>query len=255
MSARWAQRVAVFSLVLLLTAAAGHRYGAVETVPLYWVLAIVAALAVLAILLAALGFMRLWTRGDRGGRAATRAVLLALVVLAPFGFAGWRAYSLPRLTDISSDTAGPPPFPTAARRRPADANPIRPATPQEAAAQLAAYPAVSGRRYSQPVDRLGEMIATVLTALGWRIAHSTDPQMETAESLIEAVAPSLVFGFVSDVVIRVVDEGESTYVDIRANSRYGIHDLGDNAAKIERFFAALEAEVALRNMPINVEGD
>ncbi|MBX3529224.1 MAG: DUF1499 domain-containing protein [Rhizobiaceae bacterium] len=252
-SALWARRIAVFSGVLLITAGAGHRYGAVDTIPFFWLLGLVGGLALLAIVLAGVGFFRLWTNGDRGGRAATRAVLVAVVVLIPFGIGGWRAYSLPRLTDISSDIASPPPFPTAQRRRPADANPIRPATAEEAEAQLLAYPAVTGRRYSQPVDRLNEIIEVVLTQLGWKAAHHTDPQMQTAESLIEIVARSLVFGFVSDVVVRVVDEGESTYVDVRSNSRYGIHDLGDNAEKIQRFLAALDAEVAARNMPINVE--
>jgi uncharacterized protein (DUF1499 family) len=252
-SALWARRIAVFSAVLLITAGAGHRYGAVDTIPFFWLLGLVAGLALLAVILAGIGFFRLWTNGDRGGRASTRAVLVAVLVLIPFGIGGWRAYTLPRLTDVSSDIASPPLFPTAARRRPADANPIRPATTEEAGAQVLAYPAVTGRRYSQPVDRLNEIIAAVLRQLGWTAAHHTDPQMQAAESLMEAVARSPVFGFVSDVVIRIVDEGESTYVDVRSNSRYGIHDLGDNAEKAERFLAALDAEVALRNMPINVE--
>jgi hypothetical protein len=252
-SARWARRIATFSAVLLVTAGLGHRYGAVDTIPFFVLVALVAGLAVLSILLAAVGFFRLWTRGDKGGRAATRAVLVALIVLIPFGIAGWQAYTLPWLTDASSDVANPPQFPTAASRRPRGANPIRPATQEEIAEQILAYPAISGRRYSQPVDRLGEIIAFVVAGLGWETAHHTDPQLQSAEILLETVAHSPIFGFVSDVVIRVTDEGESTWVDARSNSRYGPHDLGDNAAKLERFFAALDAEVALRNQPINVD--
>lgn len=254
-SALWARRLASFSAVLLLTAGLGHRYGAVDTVPFFWLLGLVALLAVMALLLAGFGFWRLWANGDRGGRAATRAVLVALLVLVPYGIGAFQAWTLPPLTDVSTDLVNPPRFVTAGRRRAADANPILPISGEDAARQALAYPAVTGRRYMQPMDRLGEIVAFVLADLGWTVYHHTDPQMQTTRSEVEAEARSPVFGFVSDVVLRIADEGESTYVDLRANSRYGPHDLGDNAAKIARFFAALEAEVALRNMPINVENE
>jgi hypothetical protein len=254
-SARWSRRVANFAVVLLLTAVAGHRYGAVDTPPFFWVVCLVGALAVLAILLAAFGFFRLWTNGDRGGRAATRAVLLALLVLLPFGYAGFQVYSLPWLTQVSTDTVRPPQFLMAPLTRTPDMLPIGPMTPQEVVLQAAAYPAVTGRRYTQPVDRLDEIIGIVMDQLGWEVAYHIAPQAETIENEMEASARSPILGLVSDIVIRITDEGESTYVDVRSVSRYGPHDLGDNAAKVLRFFEALDAEVMLRNMPINVEED
>jgi hypothetical protein len=36
---------------------------------------------------------------------------------------------------------------------------------------------------------------------------------------------------------------------MRSATRYGPHDLGDDAAKITRFFDALDAEVQARNAP------
>jgi hypothetical protein len=44
--------------------------------------------------------------------------------------------------------------------------------------------------------------------------------------------------------VRLTDEGTSTYVDMRSASRYGRHDLGDNAAQITAFLALLDAEMA-----------
>lgn len=252
-SARWAGRVSTFSLVLLLTAVAGHRFGMVETIPFFRVLALVAALAVLALLLAAVGFVRLWVAGDKGGRAATRATLVALLVLLPFGFAGFQAYTLPRLVDVSTDVEMPPDFVTAAGRRSPGANPIRPISREDAAAQAVAYPHLTGRRYQQPVDRLVEIVTDVIADLGWTVQYGSAAESNRGESRIEALAPSLIAGLLSDVVMRIVDEEETTYVDMRSASRYGVHDLGDNAAKIIRFLDALDAEVALRNMPVNVE--
>lgn len=252
-SALWARRTALFSAALLITATAGHRYGAVDTVPYFWLLCVVFGLALLSLVLAGVGFFRLWTNGDRGGRASTRAVIVAIVVLLPFGFAAWQAYMLPRLTDVSTDTENPPRFLTAQARRPADANPIVAPRPEAILLQIGAYPAVTGRRYSQPVDRLGEIMDAVIAQLGWESVARRDSVAEDGVAETELIARSPVVGLVSDVAVRVVDEGESTYVDMRSASRYGPHDLGDNAAKILRFFAALDAEVALRNMPVDVE--
>ncbi len=252
-SARWSWRFAAFSAALLLTATAGHRFGAVETIPFFWLLGLIAALAVLALLLAVVGFVQLWRNGDKGGRASTRATFLAVLVLLPFGYAGFLGYTLPRLTQVSTDTDRQPQFLMAPLVRRPDMNPILPMTPQQAALQAAAYPAVTGRRYTQPVDRLDEIIGAVLAQLGWTVVYHIAPQAETIENEMEVVALSPVVGFVSDVVIRITEEDETSYVDMRSVSRYGIHDVGDNAAKAIRFFAALDAEVALRNTPINVE--
>ncbi len=62
------------------------------------------------------------------------------------------------------------------------------------------------------------------------------------EATIEAVAPTPIFGFIDDVVIRleVTDDG-STQVDMRSASRSGEHDLGQNARRIKGFFTKLDA--------------
>ena len=45
---------------------------------------------------------------------------------------------------------------------------------------------------------------------------------------------------------RLAADEDSTLVDMRSASRYGRHDLGDNAARIVAFFDALDREVAGR---------
>lgn len=60
------------------------------------------------------------------------------------------------------------------------------------------------------------------------------------ERYIEAVAETPVFGFESDVVIRIVEEDTGTLVDMRSVSRWGPHDLGSNAKRIEAFIAELD---------------
>ena len=63
------------------------------------------------------------------------------------------------------------------------------------------------------------------------------------EWLIEAKVTSTVLGFVDDIVVRVTDEGESTYVDMRAHRRFGAYDLGANARRIVEFMNALDTRI------------
>jgi hypothetical protein len=58
---------------------------------------------------------------------------------------------------------------------------------------------------------------------------------------IEATAPTPVFGFLDDVVIRLRDTPEGTRVDMRSASRIGEHDLGQNMRRITRFLRDLDA--------------
>src|SRR5690606_12405654 len=152
-SAIWARRLAFFSGILLVTSSAGHRLALVGTIPFFWLLGIVAGLAMIALVLAGIGLFRLWEFGDRGGRASSRAVLIALLVLLPFMIGAYRVFTLPRLTDISTDTLDPPKFVMAQSNRTAEMNSIGTISPDEAELQLAHYPLVTGRRYPLPVDR------------------------------------------------------------------------------------------------------
>ena len=58
---------------------------------------------------------------------------------------------------------------------------------------------------------------------------------------IEAVAPTPILGFQDDVVIRLLRSPEGTRVDLRSASRRGAHDLGQNARRIRKFLADLDA--------------
>jgi uncharacterized protein (DUF1499 family) len=249
-SAIWARRLAFFSALLLVTSSAGHRFALVDAVPFFWLLGIVVGLALVSLLLAGISLFRLWEYGERGGRASTRAVLVVLLVLLPFGIGVYRLFTLPQLTEISTDTLDPPAHTGTPANRSAGMNPIASISREDAGQQAAFYPYVTGRRYPLAVDRAHEIVLAVLRKLGWRTVHDPRMELELHEITIEAEAPSLILGLVSDVAIRIVDEGETSYLDIRSVSRYGRHDLGDNAIKIDRFFSTVEAEILARNAPV-----
>ena len=60
---------------------------------------------------------------------------------------------------------------------------------------------------------------------------------------MEAVAHSFLFGFESDIVLRIIEEEDGTLVDMRSTSRFGAHDLGSNASRIIAFMSDLDASL------------
>ncbi|MBZ7920774.1 DUF1499 domain-containing protein [Ensifer adhaerens] len=54
---------------------------------------------------------------------------------------------------------------------------------------------------------------------------------------------TLIAGFRFDVLIRLREEAETTFVDLRVASRYGPHDLGMGAAFADQFLRSLDAEL------------
>ena len=243
-SALWASRFATFAAVLLVVSGLGHRFGLVETIGFFWLLGLVAALAVAALLLAAAGFFQLWNFGDRGGYSAAWAVLVALVVLAPFMVSAWRVYAYPQLSDISTDVADPPPLSAAARLRTAEMNPVAPISEAQGVLQAESYPDITGRRYPLSADRVQELAASLVLAQGWVFTDQPTPSLAGGDSFIQALAKTTFLALPVDIAIRITDEGDTSYVDMRSASRYGRHDLGDNAARIRSFLLALDAAVA-----------
>lgn len=249
----WSRRLAVFSFVLLLTAGLGHRYGFIGTADISPVLGTVMVIAVLSLLFAVRALFLFYNFGGKGGGSLVFAVLLALLVLTPFAITGYRSLTLPLLNDISTDPDDPPELAAAETRRVAGMNAIDGFTPEKRRLQEASYPAATGRRYEAPIGQVLDVVIDLLEERGWTVVGPGDFAPDATEMTIEAEATSPWLGFPADVAIRLIDEDTSTYVDMRSASRYGPHDFGDNAARIESFLAALDTEIAYLNVVTPVE--
>jgi uncharacterized protein (DUF1499 family) len=245
-AAGWSRTLGVFSAVLFITAGLAHRYGLIPTPPFLSVLSIVAALAVGSLALAAYAFTRFWYHGDLGGRDLLVGGLVSLAVLAPFLVTGYRAFVYPQLNDISTDLSAPPMLVAAVISRGLETNELTRFSAEHRKLQTENYPEVIGRRYEMPIDRAAEIVETLLMRQGWTVATSRPAFVGQSEMTIEALAHTPLLGFPVDVAVRLTDEGTSTYVDMRSASRYGRHDLGDNAARIIAFLGELDAEMAVQ---------
>jgi hypothetical protein len=243
-AAGWSRRAAVFSAVLFVIAGLAHRYGLLETPGFLWVLVIVAALAVAALLFAALAFRKVWNNGDRGGGDLTLGVLVALAVMTPFLISAYHGAVNPELHDISTDLDDPPELSVAARMRGPDMNPLVPATPEQRRLQMENFPDVSGRRYELPFDRTFDTVMALMARRGWTPIGPWLQAGGQSEITLQTVVHTMILAFPVDVAIRLINEGDTTYVDMRSSSRYGRHDLGDNAARIVDFLTELDTKIA-----------
>lgn len=238
----WCRAFACFAAVLAMLAALAHRFGLLETIDFLNVLPLVVVLAVLALAFGAFGFRRVWVYGDRSASELVFGIALAVLVLLPLAFAAYQGLTQPALYDVSTDTIDPPRFERAAALRSLGMNPVRPISRRAAELQAAAYPEVAGRRYAIPAERVRAAVLSLIERHGWTLL--ADPgELDSPEVTIEALAHTFWLGFPCDVGIRITDEGNTTFVDMRSASRFGARDLGDNAARVVEFLAALDAEM------------
>jgi len=239
-AAPWSPRFGWLAVLSLLAIIVLHRFGALATgkLPLFGLLPLIAALIALAC--AARGLYLLWTYGAKGGMASLRGGILALLTLAPITFAVGAWFYLPPLNQISTDLANPPAFLPGVR--PADAQPVDNNWPQQTAEQLAAWPQLGGLRYDGSPDTIAKAVLRALEELDWKVVDQRGKGEET-ELVIETQAKTMIVGFISDIVIRLQDEGDTTYVDVRSASRYLLRDFGTNARFVRQFMSELDAQV------------
>jgi len=177
-----------------------------------------------------------------GGLAARPATQRAAILLAAAGIliglvvAGipwsWMrtAQRLPRIHDITTDTANPPRFEAILQLRKDAVNPVEYGGPAVAAQQLAAYPDIQPILLPVVPTTAFETALRAARSMNWRIVSADE-----REGRIEATATTFWFGFKDDIVVRVVPAPGGSRVDVRSLSRVGISDVGTNAARVRAY--------------------
>lgn len=293
-AARLSLRLAQLAAVLFLMSLAAHRFGPLAT-PHFVALALLSGLlSLVAVVLAMAGLVSLWRVAAVGGLASMAAIVFAAIPLGAIGLALSLYFTRPALHDVTTDTLDPPAFIMAPQADQLWLSRPQSVSPLDREAQIAAYPALTGRRYDGALDRVLEGVKTVATAEGLTLTadrglealepdtpplsdddSAADPAKNPADAVpddipvpiarpepaapIDLAAAALagrpgdillqgtwktpIAGFRFDVAIRLREEAETTFVDLRIQSRYGSHDLGLGADYADRFLRALDAEL------------
>ncbi len=233
--ARWTSRIALFSVGLLLIALLLHRLLSLPTTIALNLAAVAFAGAAVSILLAIAAAVGVW----RTGRPGTSRIVFGTVV--SFGLLAWpliflpRYERLPKINDVTTDTANPPPFVALARLRGPGTN--APLYPRDkfASLQHAAYPDIKPIEINRSVDEAYELAADAIRRLKMEIVSQEPPDLELGRpGILEAVDRTLILGFYDDVAIRVIGDEEKARIDVRSASRFGRHDLGRNAERVRQ---------------------
>jgi len=238
--ATWARRMALFFVQLLLLTAVLHHFASLTTPAAINLLGVSIAGLFLAIVIAVASLVRIWFGGQTGGAQAFAAIFIALVGLAaPLYFLS-HAVTLPRLTDIETTPDEPLQFKMLASMRPADANPITEPDAAAVEAQEDAYPDIGPMALERSAPEVFSLVHEAVERLGWTIVLSEAPG-ETGPGRIEATDRTLVMGFTDDVLVQIKGDDAHAIIDARSSSRYGLHDLGANAARLRGLFTEITA--------------
>lgn len=231
------RRLAIFSLPVIVLAIALHRLGLVEYDVAIITLSAGLTVALIAVLVAVAAFVVIWNEGLRGLGRAIAAFVIGIAVLAWPAFEFARSVSLPSISDVTTDPSDPPRFFAVASARPSGANPVNYPGERNALLQQEAYPGVKPYEVEASPDEVFNIALAIVQKHGWRVLDSVTPRGGQREGRIEAVALTPLMGFREDIVIRIRSSSSLVRIDMRSASRYGNHDLGSNARRIERFFA------------------
>ncbi len=248
-TAIWSRRLALFAIALSLIAVGLVRSGTAELSASMSVFAFAILSACTAVLLAGAAAATIWTTGRRGMGMATIGVMLAALVLAWPAFLVVKAISLPMLNDISTDINDPPYFSRSAKAL-AGRNghaPVEIET-ERRRPQARAYPNVQPITLDLEADEAFALVLKAAAALGWEIIDQVAPGGRRGEGdgRIDAVQRTLIMRFPDDLTIRVRPLAGQTRIDVRSVSRYGRHDFGVNAKRIETFANEMQSQLDAR---------
>ena len=234
--ATWARRGALFFVQLLILTVLLHRFASLTTPAALNLIVVSFAGLIVAIGIAVFSLVRIWFGGQTGAAQAFAAILIAVVGLAVPLFYLSHAALLPRLNDVGTTPDEPLAFKTLIDLRSADANPIRDPDATTVEAQVEAYPDIGPMVLERAAPEVFSLVNEAVERLGWTIASSETPG-ETGIGRIEATDRTLIMGFTDDVIVQVKGDDAHAVIDVRSLSRYGLHDLGTNAARIRALFA------------------
>ena len=237
----WAQRIALFSLAATLVALIVVRSGALDIVPALSTLGGGLALAVVAILLAFGAGIVIWREGIGGVREAIVAFFVGIALIAYPLYLGAKAYRLPAIYDVTTDPIDPPRFEVIARLRPRDAHPVTYAGLYAAEQQRASYSDIEPDLTDSSPQEAYEAALKVIAKRKWAIVNERPPHgAGSRDGHIEAIARTLILGFREDVAVRVRATPDGARIDVRSASRYGLHDLGENAARVSALISDID---------------
>lgn len=247
-AAIWGRRLALYFLLLMILTAGLHYFSPLSTKAAINLLAVSFSGLAISLSLTLVGLIRIW-RGDRRGSSdPVFALLFAGIGLAPFLWFGAQAVQLPSLTQAATTPERPIRIKDLSVR-PDDANPIEAPSEDDIAAQREAYPNVRPLVLERSAAESFALVREAMRRLNWDIVTMEQP-VRNSLGYIQAESHTLVMGFTDDVAVEVVGDAATATIDVRSISRYGNHDLGTNAERIDALFDEVREGIRKGEQPV-----
>lgn len=231
--------IAVLLLLLLPSAALGHRWGLLNLSTSFSLLGVVVVVGLISLLLAIFALLYANKKGLIMDIKVTGMTIGTLLIpLMVMGFQIGKARSVPAIHDITTNAENLPTFNVAVQLRENSPNDLEYGQDSLSGQQLwslqqQAYPEIRSIHSELPVTEAIARATELLEQQGLEITGT-----DTANGRIEAVDTTFWFGFKDDLVVRIKPDGSGSVIDLRSVSRVGQSDLGANARRISRFIDA-----------------
>lgn len=241
--------VAVLAVLLVLLAGPGSRWGLWHFHTGLQMLGWGAHAAVAAFVLCLVAaVMSLRGLPRRSPLPALAGMVLALAAFLPPFLYHRTARAAPPIHDITTDTRNPPAFVAIAPLRAEAPNPSAYEGDSIAVQQVRAYPDIRPVMMLSPPDSAYDAALAAALAMGWEVVD-----VNKGQGRIEASDRTFWFGFVDDVVIRVMPASGISRVDVRSLSRVGKSDAGTNARRIRDYVEKLAETAKARGIQVQAE--
>ncbi len=244
----WGRRLALYFLLLMLLTAALHYFAPLGTQAAINLLAVSFAGLAISLSFTLVGLIRIWRGERRGSSDPVFALIFAGIGLVPFLWLIAQGFIHPALTEAATTPERPIPLKDLSVR-PADANPIRPPGEWAIAAQKDAYPNIRPLVLERSAAESFALVREAMRRLNWDIVTMQQP-VQNSLGYIQAEAHTLIMGFTDDVAVEVVGDAATATVDVRSISRYGNHDIGTNAARIDALFDEIREGIRKGEQPV-----
>ena len=223
--------------VVVVASIGGYRLETLPLMPAF--IGYVASVAIMALATLFLLVGMIGGRGRMGSWAFNGVCWIALVLCVGMTLNNllWlrQGQVSPLIHDISTDTVNPPEFVDILPLRAGAPNPPEYAGSEVAEQQLKAYPEIVPLELDVTPAEAMALAESAARAMEWELIT-----VASGEGRLEAVATTAWFGFKDDVVVRIVESGDGSLVDVRSKSRLGLSDVGTNARRIRRFMAQMQ---------------
>ncbi|MCP1198200.1 DUF1499 domain-containing protein [Notoacmeibacter sp. MSK16QG-6] len=235
-AAAFSHFLARLTAIVAIVAGASHFFGLMAPLSLFWVIGAIVLMLIGAFVAGMVALRDIWREGGTGLGHLARGLIWALPVIMVLIVGAVHIVTNPPLTEISTDPVEPPRF------LPQQDEPLSLPALQ---AQIAAWPDLTGRRYASSPEEVEAALREVIADSGWLFRGQFGTLATNGELTLLVEGRAGILLLPTRIAVRITEEGETSYVDMRSRTLAGAHDMGGNGAVITKLFDALTEKLQI----------